>query len=1262
MSRECFPAAVHRLFVPVWALVLIAVCLEATAADSTRAPTVRLRIEWSAEAPAVWTGRLTIHGGRFEQPQSLGLARDDAGTISIEGGLLMLRRRSARVIDALEVSARAAPESRLEIELRDRDGTQASPAIHLTLADCLHKPRVFAAEGNRPRMVVRRSPGDALPVRFDRPHLVFDPDETFRASVALNLLDPRERSDKPVRSALRWKLLPAGGSRPISEGSTTVAALVNPTTPVDVPLELRLPREEGVYNLRLAASGLGFTDVEREVQVVVVGPARGGASRAGAVEKLVDAFEPSPANLFRKVSLTSLRAKPDRERSRSHKIRHSRNEPAGESGGLADSTTVAYKLRVSHPGHPHRLELALPPGSDQSLSVALWQADDEGQLVPFGPEEVHSAAGAQPGRGRAPGGSAAGSSVFTQFFWPQEREVVLSITARRPGQAIDVARIRLYDLGEELPASGPDPAAAEAVPRHRLVGRYLHRPVLAWNFGAPQSIDDAERTRLDDWRTFLVAGRRLTEWLRHQQQSALLLGVYADGAAIYPSERLEPSLLFDSGRLASNGQDPAPKDVLELLLRLFDREGLALVPELQFNAPLPDLERLLREPAEMTEDLLLVDGEGRTLGDSPGAARGAHPGYNVLSPRVQQAVLEAVAELVERCQSHPSLAGLAFELSPDSVLQLPGIEWGYDRQTIRRFEQSTRLHVPGGEGPAWRRESCRYLTTTARREWLRFRCAEVAGFHRRLAELVTGANPDLRVVFSGHLDPLGDSDSEAAVLGAVRAGRSPAQLLLAEGLDFSQGAYAAERNVTVLRPLLENDAADGLARAALATFNTSPAIDGLYRSASRGGLIYTVGGGHLQSWTNAGTGGGEVASASAPRPGSNVSAGRRRYVHLLAALDPRMIFDGGPTIPLTSDDETLSLRQTIALLPDVPFPLAGPQVQPVAVRATSAGEDTFVYAVNESPLPLTVEMLLDCPAGTPCRALEGGRRLPLEPATGSGKSRLRVELEGRAVFACRLDRIRAAVLETRLLLAEGLLADVQQRIDSLSVRMNTVTSLARAGSRSLPNPGFEQPGTGDAELPGWELPVQTAGWTLDDENPRSGQKSLLLSAEGKRPLLESPALALEGSRFVTMSLWMRSSRSAARVQMGFDAKIGGEAYAQEAIVEVGKGWKQYFFRVDQLPAGQMHHARLRVRPVDACKLWIDDVDIDAQSFSADEVRQLTKTLSSVKLAWEEGRYADCQRLLDGYWGQLLLSEPVAPPALAPARTRQGERAKNAFRR
>jgi hypothetical protein len=281
---------------------------------------------------------------------------------------------------------------------------------------------------------------------------------------------------------------------------------------------------------------------------------------------------------------------------------------------------------------------------------------------------------------------------------------------------------------------------------------------------------------------------------------------------------------------------------------------------------------------------------------------------------------------------------------------------------------------------------------------------------------------------------------------------------------------------------------------------------------------------------------------------------------------------------------------------------------------------------------------------------------------GNKRCRLKFELAGHQLFGCRLDRTGVEALETRLTLPEELLTDVHRRIDFLRARMSAATSLVRAGSKSLPNPGFEQSGPDASELPGWELPIRHAAWSLDEENPRSGTRSLRLSADPRRPLLESPALSLEGSRFVTMSLWLRSSAPAARVEIVFDAKIEGEAFRHEALVEVGKTWKRTVFRVDELPPGRMQNARLHLRPVDSCKLWIDDVEIDAQSFSPDEVRQLTKTLSSVKLAWEEGRYADCQRMLDGYWGQLLLSEPVAAPVASPARPRLGDRMKNIFRR
>src|SRR4030042_1784429 len=60
---------------------------------------------------------------------------------------------------------------------------------------------------------------------------------------------------------------------------------------------------------------------------------------------------------------------------------------------------------------------------------------------------------------------------------------------------------------------------------------------------------------------------------------------------------LEPTPRYDMGAFQDEGQDPVRKDVLEMLLRLFDREQLALIPALDFSTPLSELEAELRRGA-----------------------------------------------------------------------------------------------------------------------------------------------------------------------------------------------------------------------------------------------------------------------------------------------------------------------------------------------------------------------------------------------------------------------------------------------------------------------------------------------------------------------------------------------------------------------------------------------------------------------------------------------------------------------------------------
>src|SRR5262249_54098117 len=151
------------------------------------------------------------------------------------------------------------------------------------------------------------------------------------------------------------------------------------------------------------------------------------------------------------------------------------------------------------------------------------------------------------------------------------------------------------------------------------------------------------------------------------------------------SSVLDANARHDSGALFETGQDPMRKDGLELTLRIFDREGLKLIPALQFAAPLPELENRLRQGGAGAVGIQLIGSEGEVYSEKFPPAnekvrlrRGLAPYYNPLNEQVQAAMISVVHELVQRYHQHPAFAGVAIELSAAGFAQLPGELWGLD--------------------------------------------------------------------------------------------------------------------------------------------------------------------------------------------------------------------------------------------------------------------------------------------------------------------------------------------------------------------------------------------------------------------------------------------------------------------------------------------------------------------------------------------------------------------------------------------------------
>ena len=171
-----------------------------------------------------------------------------------------------------------------------------------------------------------------------------------------------------------------------------------------------------------------------------------------------------------------------------------------------------------------------------------------------------------------------------------------------------------------------------------------------------QCLDAWSGRSLDDWWTFYEGGTRLVEYLNHAGYNGLMLAVLADGSTIYPSKLLEPTPRYDTGVFFSTAQDPVRKDVLEMLLRLFDREELQLIPAVEFAAPLPELEAIRRgggpERRGHRMDRRRRGGLVRLV-----AARNAdwRRTTTCSHPRVQEAMLGVLRELAERYARHSFL-------------------------------------------------------------------------------------------------------------------------------------------------------------------------------------------------------------------------------------------------------------------------------------------------------------------------------------------------------------------------------------------------------------------------------------------------------------------------------------------------------------------------------------------------------------------------------------------------------------------------------
>lgn len=1228
-----------------------------------------VRVAWGGGSEKMWEGSISVNRGSVSQPRPLGIEADEPGSMWLEDGRLIVRQQSPRAFDGVDLVVTAPADAKLVVQLTAAGSSQRGPDIEVPLAELSAEFHNLELDKQDSRLLVRRAPGDALLFHTSRSSLVFSPGETFRGEILPHALPfPTDAG-----AQIKMQLLNAQ-QRALWSSTTEIRGGAEP-----LPVDLTLPDEEGVYDLIVTAQPKagwprGWRNslqwkrsaVERRVQLIVISGQRPTAGRDREPGQILE-IDPAAPRSWEKIKLPSwprfargavpAAGSAPLGNGMRETIHHSLGDVSQlkPSAASPDVSWEAYPLSIGNPGRPHVLEVDYPSDVPQTLGISIIETNAAGALAPIGldsgidvSDEAASAVAPHWQRHRL-------------VFWPRTTAPLVLVTNRRRQSPAVYGKLRVLAGWEHLPDAG----APSSRPAQRLVAAYMDRPLLPENFSADEVLDAWSGRTLHDWRTFHQAGLRLTEYLRYAGYNGLMLSVAADGSAIYPSQVLEPTPRYDTGVFFASGQDPMPKDVLEMLLRLMDREGLQLVPSIEFAAPLPELESLRRRGGKEADGLEWVGSDGSTWRQTYATRRGLAPYYNTLDPRVQQAMLEVVRELVARYAGHPSFRGLALRLSAYGYAQLPGPEWGLDDGTLARFENDTGLKLPGEGEKRFAARAAFLASDEHRARWLQWRAGECRKFYHRVQDVLETARHGTPLYLAG-AEMLAGPDVEGELRpGLLRPSSFPAALLQA-GID--PALYRDDAKVVLLRSQRILPAAPLNVQAIDLELSQSSDADAFFRGLPQPGSLYF----HPPLESRVPSFDQKMAVKSGVLLLSQIvpsgAQNRRRFAEGLARHDAQLIVDGGWMLPLGQEDATQRFTAGFRRLPAIHFAdaEAGRAGQPVVFRWATQQGKTFAYAVNTTPFVVAAQVRVAASPNCALDDLSGGGR-PGRLTSDSSGLLWNVELQPYDLAAVSFSEPDARLFQPETQLPEQAAQWITGRIRELGAR--AVVLRAPPPLQVLENAGFQSQPTAAEPVPGWSISKRpkisivtdtTQGHVAEGSPGAKGAQSVRISSDGPVACLVSRPFAAPRTGRLAMSVWLKVADAEHQpvLRLAVEGKLAGREYYRFAVIgqppapgqpasPIDTTWQRFIVPFNDLPLEGLAQMHVRLDLMGAGQVWADDIQLFDLAFNESELRAIYKLLTLADAALQNGEAGESVRLLHGYWPRFLAENvPLAPPVPA----------------
>jgi hypothetical protein len=1242
---------------------------EFTVAQSVAVPAVTpikesytLRITWGGGDLQQWLGRIRLNGGALSGLKLLSNDADASASLWIENGELQIKDLAPHRRDAVELTADAGQDGQLTIELAA--GIEAPPiTAQVALATLAQRPYELRLDEHGGFLQAALVPQPFIQLSFQgdtqRPGmLIFAPGEQLSFELAAVLPSSLHGTSVDIQTTL----CPARSKDVLWTDNQRLPVPVDghPIVNLNVPLQ----QADGCYTVRVAISRPSgyFRDkffpaattplAERSFEVVVLDSRSSKAEAAPHWNSVLEIDPTNPRWVERLPAWTQLRRLPGLNLSHGPlgSVRPGVADlPAGRFVELPPTVPgtephwQAYTLPLEAMGAPHILEVDYPADTEQHFGLSIVEPNAAGVI-----EGLHNGADVYvEGFGR----STQPKQTHRMLFWPRTQAPLLIVTNQHPTAPSRFGQIRV------LKCTGPiSPDPSMPVKQDRMIATYLASPALRESFGASQVLknDSGEASRsVDDCQTSYEVATRLADYVRYGGFNTAVLSSLADGNSSQSTAQLVLNQPSEKG--GSNLSRDA--DTLELALRVFDRAHLRLIPAIEFSRPMPRLEELRRTSDPQIAGIELVGPDGRTWLQTYGTRNGLAPYYNLLNPRVQEAMLQTAHDMVARYGRHAALGGLAVQLSGDGYAQLPPLDWALDDTTIVRFQQSTGVMIPNA-GPDRFRARAAALLNEHSDQWRTWRAAIISDFYAKLAGEVCGQDERRLLLTTERLlnQPILAQRVRPNLLAETRLTDAFAELGLDRptleripGLVLCPTLYVEPATPLVDRAI-DLELSAGFAKwRQPATDSIGAAL--LYHRPD--GLVTSSLAAHSKASLKVAN---DFHIQYQPLPYS--AASRQPYLRTIMQGDSEVLLDGGDLLLSGQDEKLRNLRFILSLLPSATTARVSDTVkQPVVIRSFAEPNAVTLVAMNVSPWSVTTQVTLDLPQNTrldPVAApdLNGAVTANKALVLNAGRQNWSVTLEPYDVQAVRIATPGSKVAALQVDLSPAAQAELTASLKDLSDRDLS----APHEYTSLANPSFELPGR---PIAGWQLKEGAAGGGIlpDVNQPQDGKASLYIRSAGSATV-ESDPFPTPATGQLAMTVFARAKNMAPGTQLrlifesdtnGRPKRIGFPVNGADLERPNDQWGRPLAVYVNNLPLDSRSKSRLVFEVTGPGEVWLDNIKLydlncppkiykDAQS----EILQLVRRGHDAQCAYDAGQISDCQELLESYWLRFVKAYTPAP--------------------